>query len=178
MRSRWSRARLPRDVRATWVESLTDSPHRPARVLAWAPTPEGFCVGSPAALSLGDSAGWQHVGWHEIAHGGWDAATRRLSWTTYGDETASVELAGGRLPELFRERIAASIAVEKYVPWRGSQGITVSGRRDLGDPAASLHWHVTLSPGLTTRTPGVAEAAPPRSPRCGWSTTSPDRLVP
>lgn len=157
--SRWSRARLPRPVRDAWARSLSGQPDRPARILAWAATPDGFCVGSPAVLSVGDAEGWRHLAWHEIAQGGWDAATRRLSWTTYADEAGGVELAGGRLPELFRERVAASIAVEQYVPWRGSQGMTVSGRRDLGAAAAPLHWRVTLTPGLSARTPGVTEAA-------------------
>jgi len=103
---------------------------------------------------------WRHIGWHHIEHGGWDAATRRLRWTAYGGDSDEVELLDpGQLPELFRERVAASIAVEQYVPWRGSQGVTVSGRRHLGDPSAPISWHTTLTSGLSERTPGVREAA-------------------
>lgn len=159
--SRWTQRRLPRPVRTAWAGSLASSGRRPDRVLAWARTATGFCVGSSAVLSVGTQPEWRHVGWHDIEHGGWDAATDRLRWTAYGDEQEEVELLdSGRLPELFWERVAASIAVEQYLPWRGSQGITVSGRRDLGDPGATIHWHTSLTAGLSERTPGVAEAIP------------------
>ncbi|MFP5282355.1 MAG: hypothetical protein ACLGIF_02780, partial [Actinomycetes bacterium] len=72
---RWFRPRLPGDARSAWVRSLDG---RSSRALAWAPTPEGWCIGSPAALSVGRGAvgggsSWVHVGWHEIQSGGWDA---------------------------------------------------------------------------------------------------------
>ena len=35
-------------------------PDRPTRILAWAKTPTGFCIASPATLSYGDEQGWKH----------------------------------------------------------------------------------------------------------------------
>ena len=61
-----------------------------------------------------------------------------------------------RLPELFRERVAASIAVERFVPIRGERGVTVTARRDLG-AAGTLSWHSTLTRGLSASTDGVAD---------------------
>ena len=108
---------------------------------------------SPAAGPLG----WQHVGWHEIEHGGWNAESRSLSWTLYSGRRGRVELAEpARLPELFRERVAASIAVERFVPIRGERGVTVTARRDLG-AAGTLSWHSTLTRGLSASTEGVAD---------------------
>lgn len=168
-RARWVRPRLAADLRADWRRSLVQDRGRPARLLAWAETPEGVAIGSVAVLSVamisgGEPSGgradrWQHTDWDQIERGGWDTATSRLHWQVYGGTDASVELLSeGHLPEVFRERVAASLVVEQYVPWRGSQGITVSGRRHLGDPGGPLQWHASLTAGLSERTPGVAEA--------------------
>ena len=43
--------------------------------------PDGYCIGSVALLSYGSENGWQHLGWHEIQRGGWNAERGELSWT-------------------------------------------------------------------------------------------------
>lgn len=151
-------------MHASWRASL-EGRAAAARILAWARSADGFVVGSPALLSLGAagvSAGvedWRHVGWHEIEHGGWNAEARALSWTLYGGRRGRVELAEpGRLPELFRERVAASIAVERFVPIRGERGVTVTARRDLGGDG-TLSWHSSLTRGLSWSGEGVSEEA-------------------
>jgi hypothetical protein len=127
-------------------------------MLAWAATPDGFCIGSPGALSYGSDSAWTHLGWHQIERGGWDEEAHRLSWRRLDGEEGSVELpAPGRLPELFRERVAASIALEKFVPLSGQRGVIITARRDLGH-GGSVDWHSTLSRGLTWQTAGVREA--------------------
>ena len=57
----------------------------------------------------------------------------------------------GRLPELFRERVAATIAVERFVPIAGERGVIVTARRDLGRDG-SISWHSSLTRGLTWQT--------------------------
>lgn len=85
--------------------------------------------------------------------------THQLSWRRYDGGRGSLELGEpGRLPELFRERVAASIVVEKFVALAGQRGVTITARRDLGADAA-ISWHASLSPGLTWDTEGVREAA-------------------
>jgi hypothetical protein len=165
VRARFGTRGLPSGVHASWRSSLALRGGPSARILAWARSADGFVVGSPAVLSLGGSdpdAGvedWRHVGWHEIEHGGWNAESRSLSWTLYGGRRGRVELAEpGRLPELFRERVAASIAVERFVPIRGDRGVTVTARRDLAGDGA-LSWHSSLTRGLTWSGEGVAEEA-------------------
>ena len=129
------------------------------RILAWARAESGYCVGSPAVLSTGDADGWDHVGWHAIEHGGWNADTRALTWAEYGGRRGRVALAEpGRLPELFRERVAATIAVERFVPVEGERGVIVTARRDLAR-AGTMSWHSTLTRGVTWQTEGVAQAA-------------------
>ena len=159
----WSRSRgLPRDVRTSWVASLVEAaPGHPARVLAWAagePGSEVYCVGSPTLLSLGGAGGWRHLGWHEIERGGWNEELGQLSWVALDGRRGSVRLpAPGRLPELFRERVEATIVVRQFHALAGERGVTVSARRDLG-PTGGITWHTSLTRGLSRQSPGVPEA--------------------
>lgn len=154
----WSRSRgVPAPAYQTWAASLRAQRGDPPRILAWTATADGFCIGSAGALSYGDQAAWTHLGWHEIERGGWDAETHRLSWQRYEGEPGFVELGvPGRLPELFRERVAASIALEKFVPLTGERGVVITARRDLG-AGADIAWHATLTRGLSWQTRGVTE---------------------
>ena len=156
----WSRSRgLPRAAYTTWTASLAQTPGRPARILAWAKGPTGFVIGSPAALSWEAEDGWAHLGWHEIERGGWNAETATLTWTLYGGRRGSVMLdQPGRLPELFRERIAATIALERFVSVAGERGVIVTARRDLATDGA-ISWHTSLTRGLTWHSEGVQAAA-------------------
>jgi hypothetical protein len=156
----WSRSRgLPRAAYAAWKASLAETSGRPARILAWATGPAGFVVGSPAALSLETDGAWTHVGWHEIERGGWNSETATLSWTLHGGRRGSVRLdQPGRLPELFRERIAATIALERFVPVVGDRGVIVTARRDLAADGA-ISWHSSLTRGLSWQSEGVQAAA-------------------
>lgn len=160
----WSPSRgLPKAVHDSWRSSLAAHPDRPARILAWATTSTGFCIASPTTLSYGDEKDWKHVGWHEIEHGSWNAELRRLSWVLHAapgepSPRGSLELdEPGRLPELFRERILATIAVEKFVPLVGERGVTITARRDLGG-SGTVSWHSTLTRGLSWQTDGVRTA--------------------
>jgi hypothetical protein len=160
----WSRSRgLPRAVYDSWRSSLAAQPDRPARILAWAKTSTGYCIASLTTLSYGDEGGWTHIGWHEIERGGWNAELRKLSWVLHAapgkpSPRGSLELLEpGRLPELFRERISATIAIERFVPLRGERGVTISARRDLG-ASGTVVWHSTLTRGLSWETDGVRAA--------------------
>ncbi|MGI8457171.1 MAG: hypothetical protein ACR2LI_03540 [Propionibacteriaceae bacterium] len=148
-------------VLSSWRDSLAlASGGAAARVLAWAPSGADVALGSPGYLSVGGPLGWTHVGWHTIERGGWNVENGQLQWRTYAGGRGSVQLTPPRrLPELFRERVSASLVVEQVTPFRGSRGIIVSGRRDLGDDTAPLAWHATLSRGLTWSTDGVEDAA-------------------
>ena len=153
----WSRSRgLPSAVYDAWLGSMR-SEARPGH-----PDP-GVGGGSrgtswqSAVLSIGDADGtWQHVGWHEIESGGWNAETRQLSWARYGG-AAVPSTHGAGLPELFRERIAASIVVERFLPVSGERGVVLNGRRDLAQARPVFEWHATLGRGLNWRTPGLRE---------------------
>ena len=146
----------------SWRSSLTTQPARSIRILAWAKTPTEFGIASPTTLSYGDENAWTHLGWHQIERGGWNAELNKLSWVLYappGESSPrdSLELVEpGRLPELFRERVSATIAVEKFVPLIGQRGVTITARRDLG--GGVITWHSTLTRGLSWQTEAVRTA--------------------
>ena len=160
----WSRSRgLPTAVYDSWKASLAAEPGQVNRILAWAASATGFCIASPATFSYGNENAWKHIGWHEIERGGWNAELRRLNWVLYAAPgvapvRGSLELTEpGRMPELFRERVLATIAVEKFVPLSGERGVTVTARRDLGQ-RGTVSWHGTLTRGLSWQTQGVPAA--------------------
>ncbi|MFC7625269.1 hypothetical protein [Microlunatus sp. GCM10028923] len=157
----WSKSRgLPAGAYASLVASLRADGQPVERILSWATTGDGFCIGFPALLSYGNEDGWTHVGWHEIESGGWNSETRRISFRAYDGRRGLIDLAEpARLPELFRERVAASLVVEKFIPVDGNRGVTISGRRDLADAAAPIAWHSTLTRGVTWQTEGIRDLA-------------------
>jgi hypothetical protein len=51
------------------------------------------------------------------------------------------------------------LVVEKFIPVDGNRGVTISGRRDLADPAAPIAWHSSLTRGVTWQTEGIRDLA-------------------
>ncbi len=137
---------------------MREVPGRAPRILAWAGEGDQLVIGSPAVLTTGGAQGWQHIGWHEIERGGWNDELHRLSWVRLDGRRGEVQLAEpGRLPELFRERVEATIVLRQFVPLAGERGVTISARRPLGR-SGPLDWHTSLTRGLTWQTAGVQEA--------------------
>ena len=155
----WSRSRgLPGDAYASWLASMREVPGRTPRILAWAGEDGQLAIGSPTVLSTGGVEGWQHVGWHEIERGGCHDELRRLSWVRLDGRRGEVQLTEpGRLPELFRERVEATIVVRQFVPLAGERGVTVSARRDLG-AGGGIDWHTSLTRGLSAQDAEVQQA--------------------
>ena len=142
------------------LTSLGAQPLALTRILSWTYAREGFCVGTPTHLNVGDTSGWLHVGWHEIERGDWNAETQALRWAQYGGRRGTAHHdPPARMPELLRERIAASIVLEKFVPVRGDKGVIISARRSLSSPDAQVLWHRSISPGLRWDDRGVEELA-------------------
>jgi hypothetical protein len=143
------------------VLSFTTSDGFPLRpeLEAEAPEESEALEGLPAPEAEVDSDAWVHLGWHEIERGGWDEETGELSWTRYAGPPGRLTLTEpGRLPEVFRERVAASIVLEKFVPIRNGRGVLLSGRRDLADGDVAIIWNSSLGRGLTWQMEGVQEA--------------------
>ncbi|OYN93469.1 hypothetical protein [Enemella evansiae] len=109
----------------------------------------------PDALAVQRGDGWDFVGWHEIDRGGWNSQNSELRWELVDGRRGSVLLDNpGRVPEVFAERVAASIVVQQHLDIEGTrEGAVVSARRDLGDRSAPLLWRTRRGRG----TPDSAE---------------------
>lgn len=125
--------------------SLTDALGHRVRVLAWAAGAEGPVVGLADTLAVRGPDAWRFVGWHEITSGGWDAETGRLRWRQSDGVRDAIELADpGSLPDLFRERVEASIVVQERLELSRGRAAMIVARRRLGTgPAATLDWAIT-----------------------------------
>lgn len=140
----FDRGGLPSDEHRTLAEALGGR----QRVLAWARSSDGPVVGLPGRLALRSADGWRTIGWHEIGTGGWDAESGRLRWTLTDGTTDEVLLAEpGALPELFRERVDASIAVQQRVELGRGRAALIVARRRLDDDGAPLAWSVSRQGG-------------------------------
>lgn len=134
---------------------------RGERLLAWAASPDGATVGgSRDALHLPDREP-ARLPWEEIATAEWDADERIFRVVevgSYGEVRAEHTLAlvdPDRLLSLVRERVTASIIVQRHVPVRGRLGARVLGRRA---PAGRgpIAWFVDYDAGLDPADPEVA----------------------
>lgn len=128
------------------------------RVLAWARGAHGLVAGLIDRLAWQYEGGWAWLGWDELEAGGWDADTSRLRWRAFdGPSQEAVLEDPGRLPELFRERYEASVAVRRAVDLEGvREPVTISGRRPLG-PSSDVRMTWRTSPALDD--PGLPDAA-------------------
>ncbi len=134
---------------------------RGERLLAWAATRDGDPVGgSRDALHLPDREPVR-LPWEEIATAEWDAdecVLRVVEVGGYGEVRPEHILAlvdPDRLLSLVRERVTASIVVQRHVSVRGRLGARVLGRRA---PAghAPIAWFVDYDAGLEPADPEVA----------------------
>lgn len=119
------------------------------RVLASGRTPLGQVLGLADALLYSDGASCHEVAWHEVDHGGWAEESRTLRWTTVGGTAASLALTEtGQLPDLFNERVTASIACVRTVNLADRGTAVITARRDLADPTSALIWRVAPGKGV------------------------------
>lgn len=123
---------------------------------------EGVVVlGLVDALGVRRDQDWELVEWHLIRHGHWDEEQRTLSWVLADDTSGSVVLSEpGRVPELFQERVKASIVVEDRTPAPGGGWILLVGRRSLAhsdDPEPGIVWQVLAEGAAELRDPQVSE---------------------
>lgn len=137
------------------------APDRPAGTLASATTLDGVLVaGTRTRLHVGERAVW----WDEVQSADWDSDAEVLRVTevgSWGEVRPSHELAlpePGRLLELVRERITASVVVQRHVPLREGAGVFVIARRRLGTDEP-LRWVYEFQEGIDPDDPEVRRAA-------------------
>jgi hypothetical protein len=147
------RFRAPAEVRARAGDE---------RVLAWAPSGGSAVVATESALLLPDGAGPPVVAWDLVLRAQWEEGV--LAVTVQ-------ERAGGRpevlrvpvegpvdsLAGVVRERVNASIAVQRHVMLAGDRGARVIARRVPGQ--TELRWTVVFDSGLDPRDPELRSRA-------------------
>ncbi len=142
---------------------------RGEKVLAHAEAVDGsWLLGTRARLVLlltddGESHQVRGVPWEQIEDAAWDRETSTLRVDeigTYGEPrpTYSFEMHDPvLLLQLVRERVTASLVLQRWVPVRGRLGLKVIGRRSpVGGPVA---WMYAYDPGLDPADPEVAAVA-------------------
>lgn len=120
------------------------------RVLASASGPDGEVVGTIDRLYFPDGAGWAEQPWHEVEHGGWDGEGRTLTWTTTSGQRRAVRLTEPRgVPDLFNERVTATIVASRTLELGPHRKAVLTGRRDLAPGASGLIWQATPGRGVS-----------------------------
>jgi hypothetical protein len=130
-------------------------------VLAWAEAADGTVVaGSRDALYLGGV----RLPWEKVEAADWDRDEDRLRVSevgTWGESRVEHELTfddPGRLLELVRERVTASVVLQRHVPVHGRRGVRVIARRaPRGDQPVA--WFYEYDEGVDPADPAVREAA-------------------
>lgn len=133
------------------------------RVLSWAESTSGVVAGTRDALYLPGPPP-RRVPWEQVEAADWDLETETLRVSevgTWGEPRPAYELTitePGRLLELVRERITASVVLQRHVAIRGKRGVRVIARRA---PAGSreLSWLFEYDEGIDPADPFVDHAA-------------------
>ncbi len=162
--------------RTTWPRELTESVTASSRhadggkedILAAVQLTDGHWVaGTRAAVYLPTDShdAVRRVGWEQIERAGWDSEASLMhiyETTAFGTPLRATELKvedPGRFGQLLRERVDASIIVQRHVPLSGKRGVRIVGRRNPADTNAPVSWNFVLDKGLEPDQPGVVDAA-------------------
>ena len=144
---------------------------RGERLLADAVAEEGHLGGTRDALYLVRPLGTAlaleetlRIPWEDVQAADWDAEASTLrvsevgSWGEERPEHVFTLPEPGRLLELVRERVTASIVLQRHVPIRGRKGVRVVARRaPHGDRPIS--WIYEYDAGVDPSDPAVHAAA-------------------
>lgn len=132
------------------------------RVLAWTRTTDGgVLAGTRDAMYLPHGV---RLPWEQVESADWDVDAERLVVAevgTWGQERAVHELAVAEprtLLELVRERVTASIVLQRHVPVHGKRGVRVIGRR-APSGRHPVVWLTEYDVGVEPDDPAAARAA-------------------
>jgi hypothetical protein len=160
--------------RTTWPSELADAVRAAAAadgvrhddVLAAIEVPGGWAAGTRSAVYLpADDAAVRRVPWERVDHAEWDSDQSTLQlWETapFGAPMRRTDLVvddPGRFGQLMRERISASVLVQRHVPINGRRGVRVVGRRNPAAAEPEVTWALVLDDGLDPDQPGLLESA-------------------
>jgi hypothetical protein len=131
------------------------------KVLAQASTEDGPVAGTRAALYL---PGGLRVPWEQVEGADWDldSATLRVTevglWGEPRPEHSLVLSEPDRLLQLVRERVTATVVLQRHVPIRGTRGVRIIARR-APTGSRELLWLFEYDEGIDPDDPFVEHAA-------------------
>jgi hypothetical protein len=132
-------------------------------ILAAIETRDGHWVaGTRAALYLPDGDVMRRVGWEQVERAEWNSDESVLHVWESGPPVRRSDLAlddAGRFGQLLRERISASVLVQRHVPLVGSKGVRIVGRRSPASTGSAVSWTVVPDQGLDLEQPGLRQRA-------------------
>lgn len=144
---------------------------RGERLLAHATAAEGLVGGSRDALyvvrRLGTALALEQtvrIPWEEVQSADWDqdSAVLRVvevgSWGEVRPEHTFTLEEPALLLQLVRERVTASVVLQRHVPINGSRGVRVIARRAPGGDQP-VRWLFEYDEGVDPDDPGVRQAA-------------------
>ena len=158
----------PRELTESVTVASRQSPGGKEDILAAVRLSDGrWVAGTRAALYLPtDSAeAVRRVGWEKIERASWDSDASVLhvyETTDFGTPLRSIDLKvedPHRFGQLLRERVDASIIVQRHVPLSGKRGVRIVARRNPASTDAPVSWNLVLDKGLEPDQPGVVDAA-------------------
>jgi hypothetical protein len=162
--------------RSSWPTELTDAVRIAARhstsgkeeILAAVQLTTGHWVaGTRAAVYLPteSTTAVRRVGWEHIERASWNSDESILhvyETTTFGTPLRATDLPvddPGRFGQLLRERVDASVVIQRHVPLAGKKGVRIVGRRNPADTNAPIAWNFVLDKGLEPDQPGLLDRA-------------------
>ncbi|HEY9563604.1 MAG TPA: hypothetical protein VIR30_07520 [Nocardioides sp.] len=155
---RWRSRALPAPVRAAPVAAGE-------KALAGCMAESGaVVVGTRDAFYISSDDGLVRIPWEQVEKADWDNDSGVLSVVevgTWGAARPVHELTlaePGRLLELVRERVTASVVLQRHVPIRGRRGVKVIARRAPGGDRA-LTWVYEFDEGVDPDDPEVRRLA-------------------
>jgi hypothetical protein len=133
------------------------------RPLSWATSTSGVVAGTREALYLPGPPP-RRVPWEQVESADWDleAETLRVrevgSWGEPRPSYALTMSDPGRLLELVRERITASVVLQRHVAVEGKRGVRVIARRSAS-AGRELSWLFEYDEGIDPADPFVEHTA-------------------
>lgn len=130
------------------------------RIIAWVDDGAGRpIVASETALHLQRvPPDYARIGWDQIEQAAYEAGVLSVTLTPDLDSaTLRVPVGEDReLPVAVRDRVTASIVVDRFVPLEGEAGVRIVGRRAAD---GSITWRTDLDPALERQGAFVDETA-------------------
>jgi hypothetical protein len=132
--------------------------------LARAQSEAGLVVGTRDALYVPTSVGHVRVPWDQVESADWDQEGEVLrvrevgTWGVRRPEYLLAIADPGRLLELVRERVTATVLLQRHVAIEGSRGVRVIARR-APSGRREVTWLFEYDEGVDPDDPFVAHAA-------------------